>query len=367
MEDKEKSIYEEIQKWINSQQKQCINDTLKEWNKEYPLEEFSPPEEDKPIPRPNETVRPAFIVAYGVKNNDVSLPDIIGHGELVKTKDEKLVFLGRVSPNWTRVIIAQGGFTKTKILGKKFRDKLIQAANKQLQMLRAYATGVTNPANIATWSGQVPIFNINIAEFGVIVLGRAKEWVNPYHMQQCNANTWYGEIASLFMNLINDFLIESKEVMIPLYTRILLERLSGINPKKWRYNSGEEDYSRPPMGILEPIIYPTGQGLPHFYYTIALRVPAFRYSPIGAPAGFIANYLKTRYALQYSTSEILKTGIGAPLQSSNWCGKSCSQYGNFAQVIGTGTVSYDVLNNYDSFIALPHPDYGGKRNCKLLE
>ncbi|ADX83207.1 hypothetical protein [Saccharolobus islandicus] len=47
---------------------------------------------------------------------------MLGHDLLVTTKDDYVIYAGRVNPNWTRVVLGQGGYA-AKYIGKKVLHK----------------------------------------------------------------------------------------------------------------------------------------------------------------------------------------------------------------------------------------------------
>ena len=79
----------ELQLIVENDQMQCVLNTLKNWVKEGKLSRRA----IEPTV-PNETIRPAISAAYGVFDKNVSLPDIFGHGILVKTKGSNLLYIG---------------------------------------------------------------------------------------------------------------------------------------------------------------------------------------------------------------------------------------------------------------------------------
>ncbi|MCG3110011.1 hypothetical protein L3N51_02308 [Metallosphaera sp. J1] len=126
-----------------------------------------------------------------------------GHGEIVRTKDGYMVYLGRINPSWTEMVVAQGGFYRPVLLGKTFIRKLGEALNSSRDILSL------NPGMAGS--------SLDLLEFGGVVLGPesdvySKGWVNPYSMGQCNST---GDLVSWFANFANDFLNTERATVIP--------------------------------------------------------------------------------------------------------------------------------------------------------
>ena len=99
---------------ISLGQAECVINTLKGWRNEQKISN-SP----NVINPQNEIVRPAITFAYRIINNQVKVPDLLGHGLLVTTKDHHFLYIGRLNPNWTRLAIAQGGYVTRKDIEKR--------------------------------------------------------------------------------------------------------------------------------------------------------------------------------------------------------------------------------------------------------
>lgn len=108
-----------IKSIVEQSQWKCIVSTLEKWDRSGEIADYS-----VPITQANETVRPAIVGAIGIYDVNVPLTNLFGHGVIVNTKDDYLVFIGRVNSNWGRVLIAQGGKTFNKYLGKDFSRSL---------------------------------------------------------------------------------------------------------------------------------------------------------------------------------------------------------------------------------------------------
>ncbi|BCU71119.1 hypothetical protein [Stygiolobus caldivivus] len=90
----------------------CVINTLKEWSGKRYINMVA-----NHYTVQNMTIRPAVISPFSLLNKGVSKGDLFGHGVLIRTKDGHLVFIGRVDPNWTGVVVARGEFWKAKYLG----------------------------------------------------------------------------------------------------------------------------------------------------------------------------------------------------------------------------------------------------------
>jgi len=332
---------------ISINQAECIINTLKGWEKG--KISMSP----NVVNPQNETVRPAITFAFDIVNNQVKVPDLLGHGLLVTTKDQHFLYIGRLSPNWARVAIAQGGYVTDKFIGKRAAQFVGQELSKAAKTLSEYLGMPSQPISLDT------------LEFGVLDLGpvskyqqrSGKAWVNPLHMQQCKSNNWLGDIASWLENFANDFLVQDRMTAIPLYTLYLLQYFGNLNPPTdYKFDKSHYYYSiNPERG--EENLKTISSIYPLYYFTVTLKkwvggttTYAFSY------ANFIGNHIRARDLSYYSIDEILKVGIGSPLQSSNYCVNYCSQFGNFGQNVGIGKISVLTSSQY-VYIAVPHPNY----------
>ena len=333
---------------ISINQAECIINTLKGWEKEGKISETP-----NVVTPPNETVRPAITFAFDIVNNQVKVPDLLGHGLLVTTKDQHFLYIGRLNPNWARVAIAQGGYVTDKFIGKRAAQFVGQELSKAAKRLKELFI----PLN--------PQISLDTLEFGVLDLGPVSEyqqtsgkgWVNPLHMQQCSSNNWLGDIASWLENFANDFLVQDRMTAIPLYTLYLLQYFDNLNPPTdYKFDKSHYYYSINPKIGEENLKHISGI-YPIYYLTVTLKKWAG--SPITyafSYANFIGNYIRAAGLSSYSIDEILRVGIGSPLQSSNYCVNYCSQFGNFGQNVGLGKISTLISSQY-VYVGVPHPNY----------
>jgi len=331
---------------IQREQAECMLNTIKAW-----LNEGKISESPNVVNPPNETVRPAITFAYGIINNQVRVPDLLGHGLLVTTKDQHFLYIGRLNPNWTRILIGQGGYVTDRYTGKRFakvvEEELSDAKNKLSAPLLA-----PEPLQAS--------ISLDTVEFGVLDLGlvseyqqaSGKECVNPLQMQQCSSNNWLGDIARWLENFENEFLSQGRMTGIPLYTLKLLQFFSNLNPASWPFDKKSYYYSIDPEKGIENIKI-ISSTFPYYFVTVTLG-KLFKYTY--SYANFIGNRIRAVGLSSYSIDEILRVGIGSPLQSSNHCGNYCSQLGNFGQTVGVGRTT-DVISSQYVYVGVPHPNY----------
>lgn len=343
-----------LQEITGLEQAQCVLNSLRQWSKSGLLNPFPKPAV------PNETVRPAISAAYGVFDKNVSLPDLFGHGIITTVKQEDgdhLFYIGRVSPNWTEIQVAQGGFRKTRYLGSQFARDLREEFNKALKVLK----------DIDAATGKIGF--IDTVEIGAVDLGNVKEvfpqgWINPARMSTCTqSSNVLGTIENYLMNFLNEFLLQYRFTLIPLYTAQLLTLFGSVDVSTWSFDKKHSFYSTNPEKVFGVKLAWLSEQYPFLFATFSLKVDKIvKYSPAVAPASFIANYLKY-LKLPYSDLDILKVGIGAPMQSSLWCGSNgCSGYGNFALTVGISHFGLGKIGPLDlglqyNYIGMAIPDF----------
>ena len=343
---------DDISSIIKREQAECIINTLKGWRKEGKIS-------DSPykITPPNETVRPAITFAFDIVNNQVKVSDLVGHGSLIITKDGHLLYIGKLNPNWARVIIGKRSYTIRKNLGKRFAQKIEEELYRARIKLNE------------SLSKSQPIISLDTLEFGILDFGlvsklkevfvdedNIKSIINPLHIQQCKSNDWLGDIASWLENFANDFLAQGKMVGIPLYLIYLLDYFYNLTPSDWKLNDNYYHHTNPKQRIED--LHVISAHLPHYYFTITFGKWVDKNFYVYSYSDFIGNYIRSDSIVfsSYSIDEILRVGIGSPLQSSDHCNANCTQFGNFGQNIGIGRISTKEGTSY-VYIGVPHPNY----------
>jgi len=337
---------------IKREQAECVINTLKKWRKERKISE-SPYD----ITPQNETIRPAITFAYGIIDNQVKVSDLVGHGSLVITKDGHLLYIGRLNPNWARVIIGKRSYTIRKNLGKRFAQKIEE------ELYRARTKLNEN------LSKSQPIMSLDTLEFGILDFGlvsklkevfvdedNIKSIINPLHMQQCRSNDWLGDITSWLENFANDFLAQGKMVGIPLYLIHLLDYYYNLSPSDWKLNDNYYHHTNSKQRIED--LHVISARLPHYYFTITFGKWVDKNFYVYSYSDFIGNYIRSDSIVfsSYSVNEILRIGIGSPLQSSDHCNANCTQLGSFGQNIGIGRINTKG-NAPHVYIGVPYPNY----------
>mgnify|MGYP001770725563 CR=1 FL=1 len=350
---------EALKKVICEKQEQCVINTLRQWDMS---DQLTP----APVPTvPNETLRPAISAAYGVFGNNVSLPDLFGHGIIttVKLEDgDHLFYIGRLNPNWSQIQVAQGGFRKTRYLGSQFSRDLREEFNKALKTLNEWFQ-----------LSFITLGKIDAVEVGAVDLGNVKSvfpqgWINPARMGACSSpSNVLGALEDYLVGFLSEFLVSNRFMLIPLYTGKLLWDFRSINVSTWKLGKKHMFYSTDPERTFGPELAKISEEYPVAFGTISIKVDRFiKYTPVIAPANFIASYLKRKYVLPYSDFDILKVGIGAPMQSSLWCGSNgCSGYGNFALTVGVGEFNFAMgglsdalsLGTQRGYVGVVIPDF----------
>ena len=238
----------------------CVIDTLKEWSRK----NYTNMAADHYTVQ-NMTIRPAVISPFSLLNKEVSKGDLFGHGVLIRTKDGHLVFIGRVDPNWTGVVVVRGEFWRAKYLGV-----------------------------------------MNYKPFGVIDFGNiVKDWVNPAS----------SKVVSY--------------VQIPLYTGDLLTSKIKKIPTK-------------PIVVASKITFRTSDP-PSMYGSIIK-------DRLIINTDFIIEHMK-HFPVNYPPSDILKVGIGAPIQGG-------CDYGNAGLIV-------DVVDN--RYVGIPTPDLSSMTTAEIAE
>ncbi|BCU71120.1 hypothetical protein [Stygiolobus caldivivus] len=142
----------------------CISSFIDKWRKEGLLEWYS-----TRFTVANVTLRPAIAFPFAVLERS----DDFGHGILVKTKDSNLLYIGRVSPNWLGVYVAQAGFVRGRFVGRAFK-------NDEL--------GIINMGIVGDWVNpligrrvnvlRVPLYTENVSRH---IKSRKWNYVNGYY------------------------------------------------------------------------------------------------------------------------------------------------------------------------------------------
>ncbi|BFH72792.1 hypothetical protein SJAV_07360 [Sulfurisphaera javensis] len=316
----------------------------------------------------SETIRPAFTFATGIIDRNVELPDLMGHGILVNTKDDYMLYIGRVSPNWTRIWLGQGGFAIQKRI-KTFSGYL---GNKLTEIL----SYIQNVLPMKTVEIQGPKFNVNAFEFGVINLGKREDvlarssitqWINPLQMGYCSGSN---PLEAFWGDIIN--FIYSKATrceILPFYTAAAIDYFKDINPTSYGKQKSGYEIVLNDQSVHD--FYNITKLLPDFYITLKINVG------LKAIFGFaLAVYFPevVRYlagVISYSDNSINKSVIGAPLQSSDNC-PECTQYGNDAQIVAYATLYSSKIGDIELgtapvFLTIPYKDYGNMTLPEIKE